>query len=77
MGEGWRIFLILELSGLMHVYRDRTCNYITREKIRYVSLFKNSGKAAGASIDHPHSQLLALPFCPPPAGEGIESYQGK
>ncbi len=55
-----------ELSGLMHVYRDRTCNYISREKIHYVSLFKNSGKAAGASVAHPHSQLLALPFIPLP-----------
>lgn len=54
-----------EISELMQVYRDRTCSYITREKIRYVSLFKNSGKKAGASINHLHSQLLALPFCPP------------
>jgi len=54
-----------EISGLMQVYRDRTCSYITREKIRYVSLFKNSGERAGASINHLHSQLLALPFCPP------------
>jgi UDPglucose--hexose-1-phosphate uridylyltransferase len=53
-----------EISGLMQVYRDRTCSYTTREKIRYVSLFKNSGKRAGASINHSHSQLLALPFCP-------------
>jgi UDPglucose--hexose-1-phosphate uridylyltransferase len=55
----------IELSALMSVYRDRTCSYISREKIRYVSLFKNSGKASGASIDHPHSQLIALPFYPP------------
>jgi UDPglucose--hexose-1-phosphate uridylyltransferase len=54
-----------EISGLMQVYRDRTCSYTTREKIRYVSLFKNSGKKAGASISHLHSQLLALPFYPP------------
>ena len=54
-----------EISGLMKVYRDRTCSYTTREKIRYVSLFKNSGKKAGASISHLHSQLLALPFYPP------------
>jgi len=54
-----------EISGLMQVYRDRTCSYATREKIRYVSLFKNSGERAGASINHLHSQLLALPFCPP------------
>ncbi len=58
-------FSDLELSGLMHVYRDRTCNHITHEKIRYVSLFKNSGKASGASINHSHSQLIALPFYPP------------
>jgi UDPglucose--hexose-1-phosphate uridylyltransferase len=58
-------FSDLELSGLMNVYKDRTCYYATREKIRGISLFKNYGKVAGASIDHPHSQLIALPFCPP------------
>ncbi len=58
-------FSDLEIAGLMNVYRDRTCNYITQEKIRYISLFKNSGKDAGASLDHSHSQLIALPFCPP------------
>lgn len=65
-GRRLESFADLELSGLMRVYRDRSCNDIIREQIRYVSLFKNSGKAAGASIDYPHSQLLALPFCPPP-----------
>jgi UDPglucose--hexose-1-phosphate uridylyltransferase len=65
-----------EISGLMHVYRDRSCSYITREKIRYVSLFKNSGKAAGASIDHSHSQLLALPFCPPPLERELKTIKG-
>lgn len=54
-----------ELAGLMQVYRDRVCHYRAHEKIRYVSLFKNSGKTAGASLDHPHSQLLALPLVPP------------
>lgn len=53
-----------EISGLMKVYRDRACHYAAHEKISYVSLFKNSGKAAGASQDHPHSQLIALPVCP-------------
>lgn len=64
-GKRLENFSDLELSGLMHVYRDRTCSYISREKIRFVSLFKNSGKTAGASMDHSHSQLLALTFCPP------------
>ena len=34
------------------------------ENIRYVQIFKNDGKGSGASIDHSHWQLLALPFVP-------------
>lgn len=33
--------------------------------IKYVSLFHNFGSAAGASIYHPHSQILSLPILPP------------
>jgi len=58
-------FSYFELSALMNVYKDRTCNYMTDKKIRYISIFKNIGKAAGASINHSHSQLIALPFYPP------------
>jgi UDPglucose--hexose-1-phosphate uridylyltransferase len=66
-----------EISGLMQVYRDRTCSYATREKIRYISLFKNSGKRAGASINHLHSQLLALPFYPPLLERELKLIRGK
>jgi len=31
---------------------------------RSVTLFKNDGRSAGASIDHVHSQILAAPFVP-------------
>ena len=68
-------FSDFELSGLMNVYRDRTCNYMIREKIHYVSLFKNIGKAAGASINHSHSQLIAVPFCPPLLEREIKLFQ--
>lgn len=54
-----------EISRLMQVYRDRVCHYLQHEQIRHVSLFKNSGKVAGASLEHPHSQLIALPLLPP------------
>ncbi|RXA19405.1 DUF4921 family protein [Methanosarcina sp. MSH10X1] len=66
-----------EISGLMQVYRDRTCSYTTREKIHYVSLFKNFGKKAGASINHLHSQLIALPFCPPPLARELKAIRNK
>ena len=63
-GKNLKDFSDTEISKLMRVYKDRVCHYAAHEKIRYVSLFKNSGKAAGASLDHTHSQLIALPVCP-------------
>ncbi len=34
------------------------------DRFRYVLVFKNFGKAAGASLEHSHSQLVALPVLP-------------
>ncbi|RQD72745.1 MAG: galactose-1-phosphate uridylyltransferase [Candidatus Syntrophonatronum acetioxidans] len=33
--------------------------------LQYIQIFRNHGKEAGASLEHPHSQLLALPLLPP------------
>ena len=33
-------------------------------RFRYIIIFKNHGAAAGASLDHSHSQLIALPIVP-------------
>lgn len=40
---------------------------------RFVSVvvFKNHGRAAGARLDHAHSQLTALPFIPPVLAEKL------
>ena len=34
------------------------------ERFRYAMIFKNYGRAAGASLEHSHSQLVALPILP-------------
>ena len=34
------------------------------QRFRHIIIFKNHGAAAGASIDHSHSQLIALPIVP-------------
>jgi UDPglucose--hexose-1-phosphate uridylyltransferase len=46
------------------VYRDRLTRLKAEEKFRYVQIFKNVGPAAGASLEHVHSQLIALPGVP-------------
>ncbi len=45
-------------------FRDRIKDLERDPRFRYVMIFKNYGKAAGASLEHSHSQLIALPILP-------------
>jgi len=53
-----------ELAGVLLVYRDRLRHWSTAATMRHATLFKNVGYAAGASLEHIHSQLVAMPFVP-------------
>jgi UDPglucose--hexose-1-phosphate uridylyltransferase len=53
------------LSVVLQVYQDRLRHWAVDGRIRHVLIFKNSGYAAGASLEHVHSQLIALPLAPP------------
>ena len=53
------------IAMLFAAYRDRMEQlYSSDKRLRYVLTFKNFGPAAGASIPHTHSQLIALPIIP-------------
>ncbi len=54
-----------ELVQVFQAYRERLRFWSTDERICHASIFKNVGLAAGASLEHIHSQLLALPDIPP------------
>ncbi len=45
-------------------FRDRITDLSHDPRFRYVMVFKNYGAAAGASLEHSHSQLVALPILP-------------
>jgi UDPglucose--hexose-1-phosphate uridylyltransferase len=45
-------------------YRDRVLDLKKDKRFRYTLLSKNQGEAAGASVEHAHSQLIALPIVP-------------
>lgn len=55
---------LAQVTSLMRVYQQRVRHWSDQPGIRYVSLFKNVGPAAGASLHHPHSQLIALDRLP-------------
>ena len=53
-----------QVENLLWAYRDRILDLKKDSRFRYVMIFKNHGAAAGASLDHEHSQLNALPIVP-------------
>ena len=53
--------------------RSRMEDHARRSTVRYTQAIVNSGRAAGASLEHPHGQLLGIPFVP---GEIAEEEAG-
>ncbi|UCC11699.1 MAG: galactose-1-phosphate uridylyltransferase [candidate division WOR-3 bacterium] len=57
----------LELShfkNVIYAYQQRIKDLKNDPRLRYVMIFKNFGAAAGASLEHSHSQLIATPVVP-------------
>ncbi len=52
------------VERILWAYRERVLDLRQDRRFRYILIFKNHGAAAGASLDHPHSQLIALPVVP-------------
>lgn len=55
--------------GLFRAYRERILVHAADPQLAYTLAFKNVGAAAGASLAHAHSQLVATPFVPPAVQE--------
>ncbi len=60
------------IENLFWALRDRVLDLKRDTRLRYIVMFKNHGEAAGASIEHTHTQLIALPVVPKRAQEEIE-----
>jgi UDPglucose--hexose-1-phosphate uridylyltransferase len=53
-----------QVEQLLRAAQERTLDLSRDLRLRSVLFFKNSGAAAGASLSHPHSQIVALPLVP-------------
>jgi len=53
-----------QIEEVLWAYRERVLDLAQDERFRYVLVFKNHGAEAGASLEHPHSQIIALPILP-------------
>jgi UDPglucose--hexose-1-phosphate uridylyltransferase len=53
-----------QLEHVITAYIDRLRELSTKPYVKYVSIFRNHGLEAGASLSHAHSQIIATPFVP-------------
>lgn len=53
-----------QFRALVEIYRDRVGAIGRDPRLKYGMLFKNVGAAGGASLEHPHSQLIGIPMIP-------------
>jgi UDPglucose--hexose-1-phosphate uridylyltransferase len=52
------------VQKILWAWRDRLIDLHRDERLRYVLIFKNYGERAGATLEHPHTQLIATPIIP-------------
>lgn len=61
-----------QVKEVIWAYRERFKALENDSRIKYVLIFKNHGKEAGASLVHSHSQLIATPIVPKRVAEEID-----
>jgi UDPglucose--hexose-1-phosphate uridylyltransferase len=60
---------------VMGALRDRVEDHAATAGIRYTQVIVNHGREAGASLDHPHAQLLGIPFVPQELNEEENAFR--
>lgn len=61
-----------EVGHIIRAYRERYKTLKDEDCVEYVIIFHNHGRSAGASVFHPHSQLIATPVIPPDVSRSLK-----
>lgn len=64
-----------EIESFLSMYCRRALDLEKDTRFKYIMIFKNFGAAAGASLEHPHTQIVALPMVPKNVMEEIKGAQ--
>jgi UDPglucose--hexose-1-phosphate uridylyltransferase len=60
------------VEQVLWAFQERVRDLKQDRRFRYIIIFKNHGAAAGAALDHSHSQLIALPIVPREVRDEVE-----
>jgi len=55
---------IEEIKNWIYALQERVKTLHKDKRFRYALIFKNKGRSAGASLSHPHHQIIATPITP-------------
>lgn len=61
-----------EVEAIIRCYKQRYFTVTEDPRVELVTIFKNHGEAAGTSLEHPHSQLIATPITSPQVRHRLE-----
>jgi len=64
-----------QVSKVILAYKHRCIDLKKDRRFQYILIFKNHGRSAGASLEHTHSQLIALPIEPKKVREALQGAQ--
>ena len=60
------------IEDVLWAFRDRILDLKKDRRFKYILIFKNHGPLAGATLEHGHAQLIALPIVPKHVLEELE-----
>lgn len=55
-------FQLKEVKEVIDAYQERYSDLMRKKFVNHISIFHNHGKESGASISHPHSQIITTPL---------------
>lgn len=61
-----------EVEFIIRAYQERYLALKGDKYVEYVSIFHNHGRLSGATLTHPHSQIIAIPVVPPDVTRSLE-----
>jgi UDPglucose--hexose-1-phosphate uridylyltransferase len=61
-----------EIAEIFRIYRKRYLAMMDSGSRKYTLIFHNHGVQAGATVSHPHSQIISIPVLPPDVKRSID-----
>ncbi|MBI4690247.1 MAG: galactose-1-phosphate uridylyltransferase [Nitrospirae bacterium] len=61
-----------QMVRIIKLYKERVADLEKDSRLRYILIYKNSGREAGTLYSHPHSQIIATPIIPKRVKEELD-----